>query len=252
MVRRTSDIDIVQFRPIDIKEPNILVGLPDVGLVGTISISYLVDKLGMEELGYIDSWKFPPLVIIKESTIKNPIRIYGKDNNIAVVSDLPFPQFIINPFFKSLLAWVSSLKPKTMVGITGLATQDRIQVNKPEVAGIATASSARNILDEAGVRLLSDGIFSGIYAALIRECCIRSIPCITLFAESYLNFPDPAASLEALAVVSKILKIPIDLEPLKEEAERIKIGMRELMLLTEKALEQSQRLGQGKIESIYR
>ncbi len=41
-------MDIVQFKPIDIEAPNILVGLPDVGLVGTIAVSYVIDKLKMK------------------------------------------------------------------------------------------------------------------------------------------------------------------------------------------------------------
>ncbi len=249
--RTNTEIDIIQFKPIDIKKPIIVVGLPDVGLVGTIAVSYLIDKLKMNELGYIDSRRFPPFVIIKESAVKNPVRIYGKDNIIAVISDLPFLPFIINRFSKSLLAWARTLSPKTVIGITGLPVYDRIQINKPAVAGIATTDSTRNILDEAGVRLLSDGIFSGIYAGLIKECNTQNIPNITLLAESYLNFPDPAASLETLSVVGKILNIHIDLKQLKEEAERIKINMRELMLHTEKALKQSQKMQTGNMQTMY-
>lgn len=252
MARIRTDIDIVQLKPIDTETPNILVGLPDVGLVGTIAVSYFIDKLKMQELGYIDSSQFPPLVIIKESVVKNPVRIYGKENIIAIISDLPFLPFMMNPFFKSLIAWIKTLNPKTVIGLTGLPAQDRIQINKPEVVGIATTIGARDLLDRAGVRLLSDGIFSGIYAGLIKECNVQNIPNITLFAESYLNFPDPAAALEALSVVGKILNIQINLKQLEEEAERIKISMRELMLLTENALEQSQKLHEGKTQAMYR
>lgn len=252
MAKVSDSIDIVQFRSLDLEAPNILIGLPDVGLVGEIAVSYVIDKMKMEELGYIDSQKFPPLVIIKESVIKNPIRIYGKGNILAIISDLPFPTFIINPFFKSLLTWIENLKPNAVIGITGLPAYDRMHINKPSISAIATTAKARDLLDQAGVRLLSDGIFSGIYAGLIKECNIQNVSNITLLAESYLNFPDPAAAVEVLDVVSKILNISIDLKQLEEEAERIKISMRELMLLTEKALEESQKLHEGKTEAIYR
>jgi predicted ATP-grasp superfamily ATP-dependent carboligase len=67
-----------------------------------------------------------------------------------------------------------------------------------------------------------------------------------------MSFPDPAASLEALSIVNKILDIHIDLKQLREEAERIKISTRELMLLTERALKETQRLQEGRIQTIYR
>ena len=245
-------MDIVATLPTNIEAPNILVGLPDVGLVGTIAVSYVIEKLKMSELGYIDSPRFPPMVIIRESAVKNPIRIYGKDDIIAIISDLPLYQSLINPFFEDLVEWIKKLRPRTIIGITGLPTQDRMQVNKPEVVGISTTPATRELLDNAGVKLLSDGVFFGTYAALVRECSAQRVPCITLLALSHLNFPDPAASLEALSIVNKILNIEIDLKQLEQEAERIKISTRELMLLTERALKEVQRLREGRPQAIYR
>lgn len=247
-----SGIDIVQLKPIDTVSPNILVGLPGVGLVGTIAVSYVVEKLKMKEIGYIDSPRFPPLVIIRESVVKNPVRIYGKDDIIAVISDLPFIQPFINPFFKSVVAWIKTLKPRTVIGITGIPAQDRLEVDKPEVVGVATTASARELLDKAGVRLLADGVFLGIYAGLMKECNIQNIPNITLFAQSHMSFPDPAASLEALSTLNRILNVDIDLKQLEEEAEQIKISARELMHLTEQALRETQRLHEGRAQAIYR
>lgn len=246
----SSSISVIQFEGVKIKSPTILLGLPDAGLVGVIAVSYVIDELGMKELGYVDSVRFPPLVIIKGGIVKNPIRIYGKDNLIAVVSDLPFPPFVVNPFFKSLIAWAKSLAPKTIIGITGIPTQNRNEISKPGVVGIATTSKAKNLLHKAGVKLLNDGVFLGTYAGLIKECNAQNIENITIFAESYANFPDPAASVGTLSVVNEMLGTHIDLKPLEEEVERIKIAMREFMLRTEKTL-QSQIMREGTIGPMY-
>jgi uncharacterized protein len=243
-------MDIVQFKPLDLKEPTILVGLPDVGLVGTIAVSYIINKLGMKEAGYIDSPRFPPLIIIKESAVKNPVRIYCMDDIVAIISDLPFIQPVINPFFRSVISWVKTLRPKAVIGLTGLPSQERLQVDKPEVSGIATTSDAREMLDRAGVRLLTDGVFIGVYAGLLKECNIQRVPNITLFAQSHMNFPDPVASLETLAVLNRILDIYIDLKQLQEEAEGIKLSTRELMRLTEEAIRETQT--RGRQQAIYR
>ncbi|MEM0496464.1 MAG: PAC2 family protein, partial [Candidatus Nitrosocaldus sp.] len=64
----------------------------------------------------------------------------------------------------------------------------------------------------------------------------RSIPTLTLFTQSHLNFPDPFASIEALEVLNKALNIGIDLNELREEAEMIRIKTRELMKQTESML----------------
>ena len=47
-----------------LKSPVLVEGFPGLGLVGTISASYLIEKLKMEPLGYIISEKFPPIAAV--------------------------------------------------------------------------------------------------------------------------------------------------------------------------------------------
>jgi len=48
-------VRIVEVKPIAGRDLVILEGFPDVGLVGAIATTYLVDRLGFEEAGYIDA-----------------------------------------------------------------------------------------------------------------------------------------------------------------------------------------------------
>ena len=41
-----------------------IVGLPDVGLVGLIAMSYLISELNLEEIAYMDSDLLPPVVVL--------------------------------------------------------------------------------------------------------------------------------------------------------------------------------------------
>ena len=58
-----------------------------------------------------------------------------------------------------------------------------------------------------------------------------------LFAEAFVEFPDPAAAVEVLNVLSKMLNVQINLKPLLEKAEEIRLKTRELMLSTKKVLD---------------
>ena len=235
----TASVDVVQTGSVRTKSPYIVIGLPDAGLVGTIAASYLADSLEMNELGYIDSVKFPPLIIVRDNEVKNAIRIYEKDDLVVVISDIPIIPSVAVQFSRSLLGWAKKLNPKLVINVTGLPVQDRLQIEKPEVVGLATGKEVIELLRSAKVLLFTEGVLFGTYAAVIKECVSQNIPSLTLLAQSHFSFPDPIASIEALSVVNKVLKTNIDLKPLKEEAEMIRIKTRELMKQTEGALKEA-------------
>jgi uncharacterized protein len=199
----------------------------------------------MEELGYIDSPKFPPVIIVRSSEVKHPIRIYGRDKFIVVISEIPLIPSVAVQFSKSLLGWVKKLDPELLINITGLPVQNRLQIEKPVVVGLATTKGMTKTLQARSVTLFSDGVLFGPYAAIIKECISHEVPSMTLFAQSHLNFPDPTASIEALSVINNVLDTKIDLKPLRDEAEVIRIKTRELMRQTEGALREA------KIEGTY-
>ena len=60
-----------------LKHPTLVEGFPGLGLVGTISASYLIEKLKMEPLGYITSDQFPPL-----AAVHNPGRFSRRASTI--------------------------------------------------------------------------------------------------------------------------------------------------------------------------
>ena len=67
LVRIVEEGDVVY------KDPVVLEGLPDVGLVGTIAASYAVEKMGYKEIGYIESDLFPPVMVIHKGKLKSPL-----------------------------------------------------------------------------------------------------------------------------------------------------------------------------------
>ncbi len=225
---------------IKIKSPIIFIGIPDVGLVGSIAVSYMVERLDMKEIGYIDSEMLPPIVLVKDGVVKNPIRLYANananananDSILAVVSDIPLLPPLITEFLNGFIPFIKSLNPRLVVNITGMAVQNRLQIDKPQVLYILTDvdSLKPNAIE------FKDGIIAGVYASIVRSCMNSRIPTLTLLAQSHLNFPDPAASIEALEVVNSTLALNIDLSELRQEAELIRIKSRELMKQTESML----------------
>ena len=244
------NVDVVETSSIDTNSPYVFIGLPDAGLVGKIAATYLVDCFNLKEVGYIDSERFPPVVIVQRNEVKYPIRMYAKDKFVVVISDIPLAPSLSIPFSSRLLSWVKKLEPELVINITGLPVQNRIQLKKPEVLGLTTNKAMIELLRTRNVSLFSDGVLFGPYAAIIKESVSQKIPSLTLFTQSHLNFPDPIASIEALSIVNKVLETNIDLKALQDEAEMIRIKTRELMRQTKGALEETKI--EGTDPAIYR
>ena len=59
----SKSVEIVEKKPVP-SEATMLIGLPDVGLVGLIATSYLITELNLEEIAYMDSDLLPPVVVL--------------------------------------------------------------------------------------------------------------------------------------------------------------------------------------------
>ena len=59
----TESVNIVEKKSIP-SEATMIIGLPDVGLVGLIATSYIVSELNLEEIAYMDLDPLPPVVVL--------------------------------------------------------------------------------------------------------------------------------------------------------------------------------------------
>ena len=52
--RQSSDDEVYEIKKTVLKNPIIFAGFVGAGLVGPLSVGYVIDKLQMEEIGYLD------------------------------------------------------------------------------------------------------------------------------------------------------------------------------------------------------
>ena len=92
-------------------------GFPSVGLVGTIVANFLINTLKLEQIGVIDSHKFPAISVIKDGVPHNPMRLYSREqicndgtcNQVVVcVSEFTPPTDITKDLVNSLMDWAEN------------------------------------------------------------------------------------------------------------------------------------------------
>ncbi|MBN1433009.1 MAG: proteasome assembly chaperone family protein [Methanomicrobiaceae archaeon] len=199
-----------------------LIGFPGSGLVGSISIQYLVDNAEFKYIGSITSKYFPPIIMMMEGVVNAPVRIYEKGSTLAFVSDIPIHPSICYELSNAIVEWLGEYKIREIDVVAGIVTNTL----EKRVFGIATEDNLlENIKDHT--EILSMGSISGIPGSILSECKASGIPCLGFLGET-VNTPDPRAAVSVLEVLNKVYDLKVDVEPLMEQAEEIEATMQKM------------------------
>ena len=228
-------VKIVEKKPIP-SEATMLIGLPDVGLVGLIATSYIISELDLEEVAYMASDLLPPVVVLHEGLPHAPLRIYGNKNFIAVISELAIPAKALHTVMRTLVDWGQTKKVKMMVAMGGIPIENRQTITEPKVYGAASTKEILDMLSKKELNILKEGYMVGPQALAMRYCAEKKIPAIALLAQSFYNYPDPEAAAMTLKELSKITEIKIDVSKLLEQGEEIRLKARDIMKRTQQEM----------------
>ncbi len=223
---------IIQSKPPSGEKLTVFIGFPGSGLVGSIALSYIVEKLGFSQIGVITSKYFPPMAMMTEGIIAVPVRIYEKEGMIATFADIPIHPQICYEVANAIMDWLKPYPVTEMVTIAGIIT------NEPEKR-VFCVTTGKDLLEKIGEKALTlpIGSISGIASSLLTECKIRGIPCIGLLGET-INAPDPRAAASTIEVMNQLYELNVDTTGLLEQAEEIEAQMHRLSEEVQSAEEQ--------------
>ena len=229
----------------------LVVGLPDAGLVGAISASHMVRALSLETIGHVESDLLPPMIVIHQAKVYDPVRLFGGGGVMVLSSEVPIHPSLVYPLGRAIVDWAIREGIKGLALITGIAVPNRLEIEVPEVYGIAGSSEFKEILEKTGIKVFEEGFVVGPSAVMMRESIRRGFPSIMLLAQSFLEYPDPGAAAQALAALNKVLGFNIDVKPLLDEAEIIRVKTRELMRRTAEAMRQMKKSHEYEVPLMY-
>jgi uncharacterized protein len=213
-----------------------IIGLPDVGLVGLIATSYIVSELDLKEIAYMDSDLLPPVVVLHDGLPHAPLRIYGNKNLIAVISEMAVPAPAIYPIMREIIEWAETKKVKRIVSMGGIPVQDRQTITEPKVFGAASNKKQIDMLSKKGLQIMKEGYIVGPQALSMRYGSKKNLAVITLLAQSFYNYPDPEAAAMVLKELAKIFEIKVDISKLLEKGEEIRLKARDIMKRTQQEM----------------
>ena len=75
-----SDDQVFEIKKTVLKSPIVFAGFVGAGLVGPLSVGYMIDKLKMKEIAYLRSKHLPPSTVFMQGRLRHPFRLYSNND----------------------------------------------------------------------------------------------------------------------------------------------------------------------------
>ncbi len=211
-------------------------GFPDVGLVGVIAASHLIDELKLSEVAYFDSELLPPLIVLHEGLPHSSIRIFGNDSILITISEAPIPVDVIYPIMDALIDWAKSKNVKMMISLSGIPIQDRQDAKELKAFVAASNTDALKLAQDKNIEVLTEGYMVGPQAIMLQRAANTGTLALALLAQCFYNYPDPEAAAEVLKELAKITGVKVNVSKLLEKGEEIRLKSRDVMKRTQEEM----------------
>jgi len=220
-----ADVELRTLKEVDLKGGTVVAAFPSVGLVSTITATYLITMLPVDQVVALESPDFPSLSMIYAKKPKFPARVYAaRDKRLAIfICEMPLPMISHRPVAYALLKWAADHGARQIVPLEGLpADPDAPLTGEPPVWGVGSTDRARAELQKRGIEQLETGMITGVTGVLLNEGRWRNSDVIALLADARPDLPDARAAVSLVRTLDVLLpEISIDLAPLQQQAKAL-------------------------------
>lgn len=215
-----------------IKKPKgvtVIEGFPGLGVVSTITTSYLLENLETEQIGrhYFEEKEVAPIVSIHNCSLIDPVSVhYNKKHNLVIIHSITSPLYIEWKAANYVLTVCKELKAKELISVEGIAAPPTTKKRQDNNIYYFTRNKQieKNLIN-LGVSCIGEGTIIGVTAALLEKA---QLPMTAFFADTFSNLPDSRAAAKLIELLDKYLGLKIDYEPLLEQAEAFEKTIKEI------------------------
>lgn len=238
-------------KKIALKNPSVIAGFPDNGMVASISLNHVIEQLRMHQVAFVDSPYIMASALYIGKKIRHPFRVYANDAGTAcvLVCEVPVLARGIRSIVNALVDWLISNKIADLTVMGGIPpTNVSPSHGKPRTALILynfddadPESKFPDSFDQTKVAVPSTAFVVGMAGALLVSCVANKVKCRGMFVPSIGATPDPGGAAVLLESLSKIAPLfQTNTASLEAEAEMIKKQLEELLRMQQEAMAESE------------
>ena len=258
-VERTTIKLISTNKMIRLNDAIMIAGFPGPGLVGSMSVSYIIEQQKMHQIGYIDSDFIVPGVIYIGGKLRHPFRIYANDEGTAcvLVCDAPVILSGIRSVLNEVVIWARYNGVREIMVLEGMAAPGISETGRrPWVLSSDGQSDDHGYLSRIKDKKLEanpPAFISGVSGGLLAACLSNRIPCTALLIPSITGIPDPEGAAILIEKTNELANNPfkIDVRQLRSEAEALKRQLQELINSVKRQQQDQQKTQPGTGTGMY-
>jgi uncharacterized protein len=219
------EAEVFEIKKINYNSPIIFAGFVGAGLAGPISVGYIIEKLKMEEVGYMRSKYLPPSTVFIQGRLRHPFRFYSnKEGTIcAIICEITLRMEGLYTLVAAILDWAEQKGSHEIVILDGVASDSH-----DEKAYCAAEEDLCRIMQDKGISMIPQGFITGIPGGILNECILRDIQGVSFLVKADDKQPDPLAAATLVDAVNRAYDTNIDVTELRKQKEKLGVDFKEL------------------------
>ena len=233
-----------------LNSPIFIAGFPGGGLVGSISTSYIINKLHMNQIACVESEFIVPGVIYAEGKLRHPFRLYSNEIGDICVLVCEAPVMIQGMYsvLDTVMKWALNNKVKEVMvldlGIEGLPDSKRTPIilssdgTEADAANlihdddIDVKNKEEKVVDNGGSVYPTTAFIGGLSGGILASCLSNGIASKAILIYAARGIPDPdgaAILIESLGKIANNESLKIDTQELREQGASLKTRMEKII-----------------------
>ncbi len=248
--------EIKLLKPFTPSKLTLVCGLPGIAYIGKLSVDYLIQQLKADLVAEVYSEHFPPYVIIKEDglveLLRNELNLFHREDGQDILflsgnaqSFSPEGQYEIA---ETVLDLAVEKGVSRVYSVAALVTDREFET--PNVFCAATSPGLLEEVKAHGAQPLDHGMIGGENGIVLGLARKRGIEGACLMAETHgYQTPtgeyviDPRAAKAAINVLTQILGMKVDMEPLEKQAMQMDEAVAKMAEIERKVREEMSQAG---------
>ena len=231
--------------------PILIAGFPEAGLVGSISTSYIIDKLHMNQIACVESEFIVPGVIYAQGKLRHPFRLYSNEKGDVCVLVCEAPIMIQGMYsvLDTVMKWALHNKVKEVMVLDGIAVEGLPDSKRTPIilsSDGREADAANLIHDKSDVTNKEEeekvagnssvypttAFVGGMAGGILSSCLSNSIASKAILIYAARGMPDPdgaAILIESLSKITENESLKIDTHELREQGASLRSRMEKII-----------------------
>ena len=232
--------------------PILIAGFPGPGLVGSISTSYIINRLHMEQIACVESEFIVPGVIYAEGKLRHPFRLYSNEEGSVCVLVCEAPIMIqgMHSVLDTVTKWALNNKVKQVMVLDGIAVEGIPNLKRTPIimSSDGEVADAASLIQDIGEEpndkedqakydsersiYPTTAYIGGLAGGLLSSCLSNGLASKALFIASTRGIPDPegaAILLESLDKITDNKSLEIDTQYLRKQGAALRTRMEKII-----------------------